>query len=65
MVCESCLDAGKLVKIAGCTDDNTKVYLEQQALGLHKECMGGTWCDCQHKTEGVNWLALKPATLPA
>lgn len=25
---------------AGCAD------------GRHEECRGGTWCDCQHKTDG-------------
>lgn len=25
----------------------------------HEECRNGTWCDCAHETEGVNWLLVE------
>jgi hypothetical protein len=30
----------------------------------HDDCKGGTWCDCQHMSSGVNWpLVEKPETV--
>lgn len=59
MICLPCREAGSLLKFrTGATARDplgAGVYLEQQAILLHKECRGGTWCDCQHQLDGVNW----------
>jgi len=60
MVCQPCREAGSLLRLVKLSADNpgmfsiphqgVQVYFEQQAILLHKECQGGTWCDCQHFT---------------
>ena len=46
MICKGCRDAGNLN--ANSIED--KAYI---SAVWHRNCKGGTWCDCQHKTEAM------------
>jgi hypothetical protein len=63
MVCLSCLEAGAIMRFIHQGDGSNPLglttNLEQQALMLHSECKGGTWCDCQHELFGINELLVK------
>jgi hypothetical protein len=61
MICEPCREAGALNLARKDYPGSTSTWMEQQVILLHAECKGGTWCDCQHKTEGVNWLEVNRA----
>jgi hypothetical protein len=56
MICENCRAAGKLLQELR---ENAAWLDEFDEVGyLHMECPGGTWCDCQHKETGVNWVQI-------
>ena len=54
MLCSSCRTAGKYLR------EN----LPDMAEVCHSKCPGGTWCTCQHKLRGVNWLLVDDAGVP-
>lgn len=43
MICEVCKEAGRIARERG--EDITVEAVRE----LHKDCLGGTHCDCQHR----------------
>lgn len=56
MICKPCGDAGDLysaVKAGPVNEHPIKTLFLTKITELHAECVGGTWCDCQHKIPEV------------
>jgi hypothetical protein len=71
MICLVCREAGDFIAAARPLIELSTVtpaaarQIRDQADTLHRQCINvtksdprGTWCDCQHKLEGVNWQML-------
>jgi ribosomal protein RSM22 (predicted rRNA methylase) len=51
VICEFCRGAGRLNQnLLIVESDDREVYksARRAAKGMHYQCKGGTWCDCQH-----------------
>lgn len=51
MICDKCRTAGNLLVAVDLSYDFTTDDDVEEAASLHEKCPGGTWCDCQHKTD--------------
>lgn len=47
-ICDPCKSAENVI-----TTTN-KLFVLEAKKGVHSKCLGGTWCDCQHKVGRKN-----------
>jgi hypothetical protein len=56
MICPPCREAGESAALSRLAMSSLlRESQEKRARNFHRKCRGGTWCDCAHKLEGVNW----------
>jgi hypothetical protein len=73
MICTHCRKAGELAQALadvnvgrvaellsiGVNNDTLQVTVITKIVEeMHKQCRGGTWCDCHHRLTGVNWIEI-------
>jgi len=56
MICIPCTRGGILTTTARNAAEEAQAVLIKNAAELHAQCRGGTWCDCQHKTNPTGEL---------
>jgi hypothetical protein len=54
MICTPCKMAGRTLRRVPANAE-AKDKIKRLVVQQHGYCQGGTWCDCAHKLEGVNW----------
>ena len=66
MICLDCREAGTLADVLNRSyiaqsRTTTTNALKEQIKALHASCAARdkTWCDCQHRLDGINWFAIK------
>lgn len=55
MICEDCRKAATMARIILNAGSNIGMgaLFGANAMGRHKKCKGGTWCECHHDVPAV------------